>query len=224
MSISIEEAAERIIVCDEHSLGQKLSTDNKIGLIIESTKRLQGEKIPYGDIPHFDATGIDQDVIKQNVLSACDFLENNPNKKVIIFCNHGIGRSPLFALRILHQLSGKNPDWRKILAAIHKIRPQMNSHILPIAEETLGMDAQIGSDYVFAKDILKAFQKGDTLEPFIKRLQLREEFPVSSVDIINLCIQFGMTVEMAPKDTAPYDASNDRQGQPPSSLHTRECP
>ncbi|MEM9469311.1 MAG: dual specificity protein phosphatase family protein [Pseudomonadota bacterium] len=114
MSITLEAATERIIVCGIDGIEHHVQTQN-IGGIVTVTKTNPHEYLDFdiSDIPHFTVslstthkTDL-KDKARAYLERAADMLKNIGKKKLLIHCDAGLNRSPAFTLFLLLHLSGQ---------------------------------------------------------------------------------------------------------------------
>lgn len=152
MSITLEEAAERIIVCGVKEIPKLLDTEN-IGGIVSTCRSSEYEDeevnpislakqrgIPhYKCLPFESCYGLSEEEldslseeewnsflcsqIVETFEQIDTFLQADQNTKIIIHCWQGIDRSAVTALAYFLKVQNKDANVYEALKALHKIRP-----------------------------------------------------------------------------------------------------
>lgn len=143
MSITLEEAAERIIVCGVHDI-DIIFRGQSIGAIVsvadELVLRLAKETFDFSQTIHLESKFEDQvfdlfpeaksdkkailGSLRKELDIAGDILENIGDQKLLIHCHAGVHLSPSFTLFLLCHLQADNPDFDLALSTLNRIRPQ----------------------------------------------------------------------------------------------------
>ncbi len=222
MKITQDEAAKRIIVCGVDDVSRHLDIYD-VGLIIQcaTTPSNLTEEDLYRNLPFIEPSDDPQLIEKELIDRAVNFLIHNPQQHLLIHCNLGTERSPLFALKILHSIEGQNPNWQKLLKTLNMIQPNLGSYVVRQASGALGLDKGIGSNFVLAKYLGQIYRETQSFEFALQNAREKTGLNLPKEQAIDLCDVFGIMLEEKPKDTAPCGADNDRPERTPSLPRTQ---
>ncbi|MEM7618021.1 MAG: hypothetical protein AAF244_01425 [Pseudomonadota bacterium] len=228
----MEEAAKRIIICGFDKVEQHIKYSN-IGLICVVMPGIS-EEIDYGSVPVLDCYhhGIyksDDSIlaleaknqVENNLETIANFLNEDPNKNILIHCNAGMHRSPPFAAMVLLYLQGNKPDIYKAMGAVQKISQnaclgsiQDYKTLLDVSKEEL---EQIILDYFLVKHIRNGLLRGEGFETSFQNAKNFFNPVPSKKSAIDAYRKFNLDL---PTDTALCDADNDPQEHTPSLPRT----
>lgn len=130
MTQSLEEIADRIIVCGEHQI-TSYHQKGIIGAVITVSRSNEVDDFDFDfsslDVPHHVTTLYeDQDNgISTDLKTAEDFLNACGDKKLLIHCHAGRHRSPTFALILLMHLNKFRSSIDDGIAIIHRKKPDI---------------------------------------------------------------------------------------------------
>jgi len=230
MSISMEEAAKRIIICAVDDVNIAISRHN-VGFIFNTRAynetgycRILNLPFRYPTIKDLnDATARNE--MKNSLNTAQLFLEENSNEHLLVHCTAGFHGSPSFVLMLLLQLQEGVQDIPLAIRTLKKIKPDADITSIYDCSPYLDIDIEIlkkiAIDYFYIKQLHYALNKGKSIKEAVANVWQNEGKPPSLGKIFQLSKDYGFYFS---KDTAPCDASNDQPKPPPSSPHTRACP
>jgi len=226
MSISMEEAAKRIIICGYEEVTSNID-DRQVGQVMVA--RDLRYKIDYKGVnkhtcytpndDHCLPPSEQQDklrLIRADLDAATSFLEQRTDN-LLIHCAEGIFFSPSFTFLLLLHLQGDKPNLYKAANALFKIKPKSSlfggcDYFPYIPAEKADLEKFI-SDYGLVKRVMMLLQTDYSVADTFRHCANSHDPPISPKNIIEVCSKFGLEL---PTNTALCGADNDRPKRTPA--------